>query len=143
MDATITVALIIALSSVMGPLALFLLTNRAHREERKEDLARDEKKSKQVNSQLKAIHTLVNSNMTSAIQESLDSIRRELDGLERIIKLERAAGRDPSVEMLAAVRVAELRISELELKLEDRRKQAELVAAQELLAKAEKEAADE
>lgn len=89
------------------------------------DLARQE-----TYSQLSAIHTLVNSNMTAALQAELDSTKRELVALREIMELKAAAGQEPSVEALAVIETAERRIAELDALLAERQRKDEIAKAQ-------------
>lgn len=70
--------------------------------------------------QLNLIHGAVNSNLTQAIRDSLDSSVRELASLKELIELRRAQGQEPSVEALATIETTEARIIELRHKLADR-----------------------
>jgi hypothetical protein len=86
----------------------------------------------ETHSQLKVIHTLVNSSMTAAIQAEHDATVRELAMMREVIALNNAAGREPSREALAAVDATEQKIDELKLSLSDRTKQAKLAVSQVL-----------
>jgi hypothetical protein len=70
--------------------------------------------------QLKAIHTLVNSDMTAARSGELAQNRLLLVALKKVIELDRAAGRPPTKDDREAVTGVELRIAELEAVLADR-----------------------
>jgi hypothetical protein len=69
---------------------------------------------------LDEIHTLVNSNMTAAMQAEFDATVRELAMMREVIGLHAAAGRAPSTEAESAVTATESRIAELRAALEDR-----------------------
>lgn len=69
---------------------------------------------------LDEIHTLVNSNMTAAMQAELDATVREVAMMREVGALHLAAGRDPSAEAEAAIVATEGRIAELRSALEDR-----------------------
>jgi hypothetical protein len=84
-----------------------------------------------VTGKLDVIHTLVNSNMTAAMQSERDAIGRELAMMKEVIALREAAGQEPTQEALAALRSTESRIMELDANLADRLKQSESVRAQE------------
>jgi len=84
-----------------------------------------------TNTKLDVIHTLVNSNMTAAMQSELDSTVRELAALKEIIALKAAAGDKPSPEALAAITYTEAKIGELTATLNDRQEAAAVVADQE------------
>lgn len=75
-----------------------------------------------THSQLKEIHALVNSNMTASMQGELDARTNELAMMKEVIRLNRAAGVEPSVESLAAIAATEGRRAELVLILADRQK---------------------
>lgn len=74
-----------------------------------------------VAQQAAEIHTLVNSNMTAAMQGELDSTVRELAMMKEVIGLRRHGGQEPSVEALAAVEATESRVADLRSALNDRR----------------------
>jgi hypothetical protein len=75
---------------------------------------------------LDVIHVLVNSNMTAAMQSELDATVRELAMMREVIRLNEAAGHEPSSESLSAVKATETRIAKLRAELQDRLKQAEV-----------------
>lgn len=83
--------------------------------------------SLKVQGQLHEIHTLVNSNLTASIQAELDSTTRELAGLNEIISLTHAAGREPSPATVAAISAAEARLIELTATLADRKSRQVIV----------------
>lgn len=70
------------------------------------------------------IHTLVNSQLTSAVQASFDATKTVLILLLKVIDLDREAGRQPSVEALAEVEATRGRIAELQATVSDRLKQS-------------------
>lgn len=74
----------------------------------------------QTSEKLDVIHDLVNSNMTAAIQSELDATVRELAMMKEVVELNRAAGREPSVETLAAIEATKNKIAELTAVLADR-----------------------
>lgn len=123
--APIVLALIV---SVIAPLVLAWAQNRARREEKKLDWAREDQvritlaeSNKAMSNQLTVIHTLVNSNMTAAMQDSLDSTVRELASLRELCELKRASGHEPSQDTLSAIAMAEAKIAELTAMLADRK----------------------
>jgi len=77
------------------------------------------------------IHTLVNSNVTREMEARLEGTRREIAGLKEIVELRKAAGQVPTKEALAAILVAEETVHSLEVDLADRRRQQEVVEAQQ------------
>jgi hypothetical protein len=79
---------------------------------------------------LKVIHTLVNSNMTAAMQAELDATIRELAMMQEVIDIKRSVGQEPSPASLAALQRTEERVGELRATLQDRFK-AGLVAAEQ------------
>lgn len=83
-----------------------------------------------INNKSDVIHTLVNSQMTSAMQSELDATERELVSLKEIIELKRTTGKDPTKAALAVIDATEIRISELKEKLRERREQDEVAKAQ-------------
>ncbi len=81
-----------------------------------------------TNNKLDVIHTLVNSNMTAAMQAELDATIRELAMMQEVIDLKQASsGRPPGVEALAAIASTKLKIGELRAILKDRSTQFDLI----------------
>jgi hypothetical protein len=76
------------------------------------------------------IHTLVNSDMTSARQELLDQTRILLNMYRKTIAADQMAGRESTPEDLQAVKDAEAKVSELQAILADRLTQQRLVEQQ-------------
>jgi hypothetical protein len=134
-------AIIIAISSTASPLTLSYLTNRHNRADRLEDWARQDavaakaattasllvENNKKVaqstaitNTKLDVIHTLVNSNMTAALQSELGAVKRELVLIREVMKLNRADGHEISVETLATEQTAVVKVAELSAALLDR-----------------------
>lgn len=132
---SIIVALIV---SVLAPTIVAWQTNRSRRAEKREDWARLDQVRDQAaeaarllvqsnnvtNSKLDVIHTLVNSNMTAAMQDALDSTIRERAALMELAELRRATGSDPKAETTAAIALASSIIADLQATLADRRKSA-------------------
>lgn len=81
------------------------------------------KTSAETISKLDVIHALVNSNMTAAMQSEHDATVRELAMMMEVIELKRAAGREPSVEAIAAIESTRRKIVELDNILLDRSRQ--------------------
>lgn len=79
-----------------------------------------------TNYKLDVIHTLVNSNMTAAMQAELDATVRQLALMREVTELKKTAGHDPSEETLAALELTRVKISELRAVLRDRLRQATL-----------------
>lgn len=74
----------------------------------------------ETNSKLSIIHTLVNSNMTTAMQSEYDAIVRELALMKEVMALNQAEGRQPTTASLSAIEATEAKIKELAAALEDR-----------------------
>lgn len=71
---------------------------------------------------LAEIHTLVNSNLTEAVQGELDSCERELASLKELVALRQTLGQEASLDAIAKVKETEQRILKLRAKLEDRKR---------------------
>jgi hypothetical protein len=139
---TIWVALIV---SVVSPGLLSLLTNKQRRKEKAADWMREDivaekaavaaellaidnravaKRSAETIQKLDVIHVLVNSNMTAAMQSELDATVRERAMMTEVVDLKKAAGREPTIEVLAAIRATDIKIVELCSALRERLNQA-------------------
>lgn len=139
----LTVAIPAIITGAVAPLATVLIANRGRRKDKEQDWARQDAVAAQAaeaaklllaanervaataeaaNAKLDVIHTLVNSNLTAAMQAELDATVRELAMMNEVIDLKRANGHEPSVNTLATVKATELRISELKATLADRLK---------------------
>ncbi len=134
----IWLALIVAgttlITSTIAPVVMTLITARQNRIDRAADWARQDTVAAKLlasneqlkvtggvaNDKLDAIHTLVNSNMTAAMQAELDATVRELAMMREVIGLNKAAGREPTAESLAAKEMTKTRIAELQATLADR-----------------------
>jgi len=88
-----------------------------------------------VATQLKQIHTLVNSDMTMARRELLDQTRLLVGMYRKTVEDDEAAGRTPLPEDIKALTDAEARVTDLQGILADR------LAQQRLVEKEQKEAA--
>ena len=151
----IVLALIIAVPAVIASCVAPLLLNRQANTQRVEKEQRDNKRqdevaakaaeaarlllaanervaadTQEVKVKLDVIHTLVNSNMTAAMQAELDATIRELAMMREVIALNQAAGRQPSIGALAAVEATAEKIAELTATLEDRLKQTHVADIQ-------------
>lgn len=94
-------------------------------------MAEQHKKFSEItNSKLDVIHTLVNNNLTTAMQDQLNSRTGERALMQEVIDLNKAAGRSPSPESLAALSVLDGRVQFLERALLDRYEQAAEVERQ-------------
>jgi hypothetical protein len=78
---------------------------------------------------LDVVHTLVNSNMTAAMQSEYDAVKRELVLMKELIALHQSAGREPSPDALTEVKITEGKVAELNATLKDRLKATEEAAA--------------
>ncbi len=76
-----------------------------------------------TNDKLDTIHTLVNSNMTAALQAEFDATVREEAMMQEVIELKRAAGREPSETAQAALITTRAKIAELSANLTTRLEQ--------------------
>lgn len=76
-----------------------------------------------TNGKLDVIHTLVNSNMTAAMQAELDATVRELALMHEIIEMKRKVGSEPMADSISALALTEARIIELQNNLNDRNRQ--------------------
>lgn len=124
--ATLAVSVVVAIfASITAPLILAARTERMHREDREANWARQDELAAKTNGKLDVIHTLVNSQLTAAMQSELDAIVRELAMMLEVIELKKAAGFEPTPDALAALAAAQAKIAELTAALEDRAKAQE------------------
>lgn len=93
--------------------------------------------SRAANTKLDVIHTLVNSNMTAALQDGLDSNRAQLVTLRELISLKVAQGEEPDEETKAMLHALEEKVGKLAANLRDRIQQTEVANAQIFVAKEE------
>jgi biopolymer transport protein ExbB/TolQ len=84
-----------------------------------------------VNDKLDIIHTLVNSNMSAAMQAELDALETSVAMMTEVIDLKKAAGREPTQDALVALKSARAKVRESKVALADRTTQSELIEAQE------------
>lgn len=152
MDSTSIITLAVSLLGVLavGVLVPVFLVGRAettrradaaeaarlHREDREAEWARQDEISarvtqnaadqaenqKQTNSKLDAIHTLVNSNMTAAMQSEFDAVARELAMMREVVELKRASGMEPTETALAAIDTTAEKLRDLAAALAERYK---------------------
>ena len=66
---------------------------------------------------LDTIHTLVNSNMTAAMQAEWDALYGQLALMDEVIELKRVAGREPSPQALEAVQGVQAKLTKLSAEL--------------------------
>jgi hypothetical protein len=86
--------------------------------------------AKNHGAQLTQIHTLVNSSLTAAKQDELDTRRSNLVLLQKTVDADRRSGEEPSKETLALIDATKIKIAELAAQLEDRKRQTEEAAQQ-------------
>lgn len=91
-----------------------------------------------ANTKLDVIHTLVNSNMTAALQGELDSARANLATLRELIGLRVAQGQEPDEDTRVALKALEDKVGRLAANLHDRIEQTKVADAQIFVAKEEK-----
>jgi hypothetical protein len=134
---------ITALSASLSPIILARINNRLRTRERAEDFERQDAVTRRTEevariaavnatdtrTQLKQIHTLVNSDMTAARQSELDQTILSLALMRRVISLIETVGQEPSTEDLATIEQTEKRIIELRAMLADRLVQMKEVEA--------------
>lgn len=129
--------------SLLSPVVLAIVTGRQRRAEKQLDWAREDvvaEKAAEVakvlgakldstkettikavsgtNKKLDTIHTLVNSNMTAAMQSELDALVAQLALMREVISLKGT----PSDDTMNTVKILEGRIAELRASLHDRTK---------------------
>ena len=143
MDAAVAIVVAAAIACA-GPLLLDWRTGRRRALERAEDFARQDAVARKVDqvaadakvatvetaSQLRQIHTLVNSDMTAARQGELDQTRVSLILLRKVVAMAETAGRVATADELAAIEETEKRVTELESILADRLAQMKIVEAE-------------
>jgi len=132
----VLIALIVAVASLAGPILLARSNAKARAKEKTEDWARQDAVAAQAakaaalllaenrkvaatavetQGQLRQIHTLVNSNMTAAMQAQLAALKGQLVLMERLAK-----ETPPSEDEVATFKAIEAQIAELEAALHDR-----------------------
>lgn len=141
MSVTLAVTLVIVIStvsiivSITVPLILAAKIERVRRQDLVEDYKRQDRTSerlisagdlvagtaKTVNDKLDVIHTLVNSNMTAAMQGELSAVTGQVALMREVIALRRVGGQKPDAGALAALAAAEAKAGELTSRLEDRK----------------------
>lgn len=80
--------------------------------------------------QLRQIHTLVNSNMTAAMQSEMDQREIALALMNEVIDLKKSSGIQPSTETKATLEQMAASIDELNAKLSDRLNQQTIATAE-------------
>lgn len=91
--------------------------------------------SRAANTKLDVIHTLVNSNMTAALQGELDAARAQLVTLRELIGLRVAQGQEPNDDTRSALATLEDKVGRLAANLRDRIAQTAVADAQIFVAK--------
>jgi len=81
------------------------------------------KLANQMNGKLDLIHTLVNSNMTAAMQAEYDATVRLLAMMKELVAVKEAVGHKPSAVATKAIADTEDRVQELRAALNDRKNQ--------------------
>jgi len=79
---------------------------------------------------LDQIHTLVNSNLTAAMESELGAHSAALVLMQEIVDLKRLSGKSPTAQSLEAIKITSAKVAELRAQLDDRIKQT-VVANQE------------
>lgn len=154
-DAAVWVALIVAtLSSTVGPVLVTRAAGRQARKTKEQDWERQDQvaaqareaaelllaanervaaqsaeESRVINGKIDVVHTLVNSQLTSALDDALDANVALLTLMKEAIALRTANGTPPSDETMAAVHALESKIQARRNALHDRTQQND--AAQE------------
>lgn len=82
-----------------------------------------------VSGKLDAIHTLVNSNMTAALQSEHDAMAAHRVVLLEVIADKRSRGIEPSPDAITTVAMIDTKLAELQAVLSDRRLQTKLADA--------------
>lgn len=83
--------------------------------------------AKQAGLKLDTIHTLVNSNMTTAMESERAAVDRELSVMRELIDLRRSMGYEPSQAVLSVVAATEAKLAELDTALANRARVQEQV----------------
>jgi hypothetical protein len=83
--------------------------------------------AKQTGLKLDTIHTLVNSNMTAAMESERAAVAREITVMRELIELRRSMGQEPSQDTLSALDITQAKLLELDDNLAERAKTQEQV----------------
>lgn len=112
MTENVQLAIVAVCAGVVGPVTLALITSHIARTTKQQDYAREDAIAERQDEKLEQIHTLVNSNMTVAIENELVALK----------SLYALMTRDsyPNGETVSARESTRLRIVELERQLKDR-----------------------
>lgn len=119
--------IIVAAGVILGPLFLAYLTGRQRSAEKREDWARQDAVAvkaaaavQAVDGKLGQIHALVNSNLTTQMEEAYTAVVQQLVLMREVVALNRAAGREPSSRAVDAIAAIEARVGNLQAQLADR-----------------------
>ena len=82
-----------------------------------------------TDSKLNVIHTLVNSQLSAALQNELDGLVREVAVIRELIELKRANGKEPTSDSLTILAASDSKIIELRQTLDNRAKETAKAAA--------------
>jgi len=148
---TVTIALLgflgLIVTAIGAPMLLARQLNAQRREEKKEDWAREDKvaakaaeaatllvasneraaqSAEEANGKLDVIHTLVNSNMTAAMEAQLVALQGQLVMMNRLAEIT-----DPTVDEAAAIKAVQGQIAELTATLKDRLQATEVAQQQQ------------
>jgi hypothetical protein len=82
-----------------------------------------------TDAKLDQIHTLVNSNLTASMQETLEATVRDLASLREVARLNETAGHEPSAQVLTVIKEAEARVEALRVEVADRLEQTKAATA--------------
>jgi len=152
----ILIAAIVAFAGIIGPAFLAWVNGNQRRAEKLEDYRREDEvaakaaeqgklivasvvantaeiasNSITTNGKLDVIHTLVNSNMTQAMQAELDATIAQLVLMREVIDMKKASGVVPSEDTVSAISIIEKRIAELTVQLQERSSAANTVVQQQ------------
>jgi hypothetical protein len=111
------IALVVAVSSMFGPVLVGWVAYYIRRKEKQEEYARQDEVARRVeivkettvaaravmNNKLDEIHELVNSNMTSALLSERSALNGQLTLMYEIIALRRMSRQEPSAETLSTI----------------------------------------
>lgn len=134
----IVAAVVAIAASTISPIVLAHMAARTRRQERLEDYARQDQVASRLlaaNSltakqsaiadsatqiQLREIHTLVNSNMTTVMKAELDARIGQLETMRKLVELNRRQGVLPTIEENVTIETLQDKIDELKVTLRDR-----------------------
>jgi hypothetical protein len=111
------IALVVAVSSMFGPVLVGWVAYYIRRKEKQEEYARQDEVARRVeivkettvaaravmNNKLDEIHELVNSNMTAALLSERSALNGQLTLMYEIIALRRMSRQEPSAETLSTI----------------------------------------